>query len=91
MKEGKRIFYGWWIVAGCVAITATMVPLVMSLSGKYALAVIDELQISRSQFMLVNTIVQLIGIFLSPIVSKRIASGQMKVLQVVGVIGFCIS
>ncbi|MDT2736781.1 MFS transporter [Enterococcus pseudoavium] len=91
MKEGKHIFYGWWIVAGCVVITATMVPLVMSLSGKYALAVIEELQISRSQFMLVNTIVQLIGIFLSPIVSKRIASGQMKVLQVVGVMGFCIS
>ncbi len=31
MKEGKRIFYGWWIVAGCVAITATMVPLVKNM------------------------------------------------------------
>lgn len=91
MKGQKRIFYGWWIVAGCVVLTATIVPLVMSLSGKYALAVIDELRISRSQFMLVNTIVQLVGIVLSPIVAKRIAAGQMKVLQVVGIIGFCIS
>lgn len=91
MKEKQGIFYGWWIVAGCVVITATIVPLVMSLSGKYALAVIDELQISRSQFMLVNTIVQLVGIVLSPLVAKRIAAGQMKLLQVAGIIGFCIS
>lgn len=91
MKNGNKIFYGWWVVAGCVVITATVVPLVMALSGKYALAVTEELGINRSQFMLANTIVQLMGIFLSPIISKRAASGQMKLLQVGGIIGFCIS
>lgn len=91
MNKKTGIFYGWWIVAGCVVITATIVPLVMSLSGKYALAVIEDLQINRSQFMLVNTIVQLFGILLSPVISKRIAAGQMKLFQVIGVIGFCVS
>ncbi|MCB5955254.1 MFS transporter [Enterococcus sp. CWB-B31] len=91
MENKKKLFYGWWIVVGCVVITATVVPLVMSLSGKYALAVTEELGINRSQFMLANTIVQMIGIFLSPIVSKRVALGQMKMLQVGGIIGFCIS
>lgn len=91
MKNGNKIFYGWWVVAGCVVITATVVPLVMALSGKYALAVTADLGINRSQFMLANTIVQLMGIFLSPIVSKRAASGQMKLLQVGGIIGFCLS
>lgn len=89
--EKKKIFYGWFIVAGCVVITATIVPLIMALSGKYAIDVTTELGISRSQFMLANTIVQVIGILLSPYISKKIASGQMKMFQVVGVIGFCIS
>lgn len=91
MKNGKKIFYGWWVVVGCVVITATVVPLVMALSGKYALAVTEELGINRSQFMLANTIVQLMGIGLSPIISKKVASGQMKMLQVGGIVGFCSS
>lgn len=91
MKTKNRIFYGWWVVIGCMVITATIVPLVMSLSGKYALAVTDDLGINRSQFMLANTIVQMIGIFLSPIVSKYVAAGWMKKLQIGGIIGFFLS
>lgn len=91
MRMKNKIFYGWWIVAGCGIITATIVPLVMSLSGKYALAVTEDLGISRSQFMLANTIVQMLGIVLSPIVSKKVADGQMKFLQIIGVAGFSIS
>lgn len=91
MEKKNKIFYGWWIVAGSVVITATIVPLVMSLSGKFAIDVTNELGINRSQFMLANTIVQVAGIFLSPIVAKKVAGGQMKLLQVGGIIGFCIS
>lgn len=87
----KKIFYGWWIVFGCMVITATIVPLVMALSGKYAIDVTTDLGIKRSQFMLANTIVQVVGIILSPFVSKHVAAGKMKMFQVVGVIGFSIS
>lgn len=89
--RNKPIFYGWWIVAGCVVITATIVPLIMSLSGTYALAVTEELGISRSQFMIATMVVQITGIILSPRISKLVASGQMKRMQVIGVIGFALS
>lgn len=89
--KNKPIFYGWWIVAGCVVITATIVPLIMSLSGTYALAVTEELGISRSQFMIATMVVQITGIILSPRISKLVASGQMKRMQVIGVIGFALS
>lgn len=91
MEKKKQLFYGWWIVLGCVVITATIVPLVMSLSGTYALAVTEELGISRSQFMIANMIVQVVGIILSPTISRKMAQGRLKQFQVIGVIGFCLS
>ena len=48
---------------------------IMALSNKFLIQVTGELQISRSAFTLANTILQGLGIFLSPIVSARLARG----------------
>lgn len=58
----KKIFYGWKVVIGCVCITATVVPMVMSLANVYLLSVTEDMGISRSAFTLVNTITQSMGI-----------------------------
>ena len=47
MKENK-IFYGWWIVLGCVLIACTVVPLVMALSNQYLLQVTKEMNIMEA-------------------------------------------
>ena len=65
MKQ-RKIFYGWWVVAGCILVTMTMVPPIMALSNKYLLYVTEDLKISRSAFTLANTVLQALGIFLSP-------------------------
>lgn len=90
MKKGK-IFYGWWIVIGSIIVTTTTVPLVMALANKYLVMVTTDLAISRSSYALSNTIVQLLGIVLSPIVSRKLAKGNLKLMQGVGIIGFCLS
>lgn len=87
MKE-KKIFYGWFIVLGSILITCTMVPLIMSLSSKYLLQVTEEMDISRSSFTLSNTILQALGIFLSPLISKYLVKGNMRKIQSFSILGF---
>lgn len=87
MKE-KKLFYGWWVVFGCMLITATMVPPIVALSNKYLIQVTTDMGISRSSFSLVNTILQALGIFLSPFVAKKMASGNMKRNLVISIIGY---
>lgn len=86
--KNKKIFYGWYIVLGSVLITCTMVPLIMALSSKFLLQVTQEMGISRSSFTLANTILQALGIFLSPIVSKRLVQGDMRKIQSLSIVGF---
>lgn len=90
MKK-QKIFYGWWIILGCIIITSTMVPLVMSLSNKFLIQVTKEMGISRSSFTLANTILLGLGIFLSPIVSKKLAKGNMRKIQSISILGFLIA
>ena len=89
MKNSK-IFYGWIVVLGCILITTTLVPPIMALSGKYTTYVTADLGIKDSQFTLVNTIVQAMGIFLSPFVAKNLAKGNMKKIQSICIVGFCL-
>lgn len=90
MKK-KKIFYGWYIVLGCLLITCTMVPPIMALSNKFLIQVTGDLGISRSAFTLANTILQGLGIFISPIVSSKLAKGNMRRIQCVSIIGFVLS
>ena len=87
----RKLFYGWVVVVGCILITMTMVPPIMALSGKYLLYVTTDLNISRSAFTLANTVLQSLGIFLSPVVSKRLAEGNLRRIQTLSVLGYCAS
>ena len=89
--EKKKIFYGWYIVFGCLIITCTMVPSIMALSNKFLIQVTGDLGISRSAFTLANTILQGLGIFISPIVSSRLAKGNMRRIQCISIVGFVLS
>lgn len=90
MKKGK-VFYGWWIVAGSVLMTATLIPPVVALFGKFQLQVTKALDITNSSYTLANTILQGLGIFLSPFISKKLAKGNLHLIQTVGVVVFAIA
>lgn len=89
MQKKGKLFYGWIVVIGCILITMTMVPPIMALSNKYLIYVTEDLGISRSAFTLANTLLQGLGIFLSPLVSKQLAKGDLKKIQSVSIIGYC--
>lgn len=89
--KNHKVFYGWWVVLGCVLITTTIVPPIMSLSNKFLIQVTTDMNISRSAFTLANTILQGLGIFISPFVSKKLANGNMKQIQSISIIGFVLS
>ena len=84
----KKIFYGWKVVIGCVCITATVVPMVMSLANVYLLSVTEDMGISRSAFTLVNTITQSMGIVFSPFVARKLATGNLKRIQTIALLLF---
>lgn len=90
MKKGK-IFYGWWVVLGSVLITTTMIPSVMAMANKFLIPVTSEMAISRSTFAFSNTILQGMGIFLSPMVTKRLATGNLKKMQSISILIFGIA
>ena len=87
-KKQSKLFYGWIVVIGCILITMTMVPPIMALSNKYLIYVTNDLGISRSAFTLANTILQGLGIFISPMVAKNLAKGDMKKIMTISVIGY---
>ena len=63
----------------------------MALSNKFLIQVTEELGLSRSGFTLANTILQGLGIFISPMVSSRLAKGDMRKIQCISIIGFALS
>lgn len=91
MKNRAQLFYGWKIVFGSVLVTSLVVPLVMSLANVYLLPITKEMDISRSSFTLTSTITQGVGIFLSPLVAKKLALGNLKKIQTTGLIVFSLS
>lgn len=90
MKKKSKLFYGWIVVFGCILITMTMVPPIMALSNKYLIYVTEDLNISRSAFTFANTVLQALGIFLSPFVTKNLARGNMRLIQSLSIIGYCV-
>lgn len=89
--QKNKIFYGWWIVAGCFVITCTIIPLLMALFNKFQIPVTRDMGISRSSFTLAHTITQVLGIFISPYIARKLSTGNFKRIFTLGMIGFCLS
>lgn len=90
MKKSNKIFYGWWIVIGSILVTATIVPSVMALANKFLIPVTTDMGINRSTFSIGNAILQAMGIFLSPLITKKLATGNLKKIQTSSIIVYCL-
>lgn len=90
MEKSKKMFYGWWIVIGSVLVTATIVPSVMALANKFLIPVTTDMGISRSAFSLGNALLQAVGIFLAPLITKKLANGNLQRIQMFSIIFYCI-
>lgn len=87
----NRIFYGWWIVAGCFLITCTLIPPLIALYNKFLIPVTTEMGISRSAFTLAHTITQVLGIFISPFIARLLSRHNFRHITSAGVLLFGLS
>lgn len=89
MKTSK-VFYGWWIVLGAAIVLAVMGPASVAVANLFQLPVTEEFGISNSQFAISNSLVLGVGIFLSPIISKKLATGNFKLIYSIAVIVYAL-
>ncbi|MDR2833613.1 MAG: MFS transporter [Streptococcaceae bacterium] len=89
--EKKKLFYGWWVVIGCMILMASIGPISIPLTTMYLIPITEEFEISRSAFLIINTLMQALGILFAPILSKAMGKGSVKKFQIFGVIGFVLT
>lgn len=77
-------------LVGAILVTATIVPSVMALSNKFLIPVTRDMGINRSTFSIGNAILQAIGIFLAPFMTKKLATGNLKIIQMVSIVIYCL-
>ena len=87
----KKIFYGWFIVAGCVLIMALGYAPLVSCASLFIKPITEDLGIGRSAYTLVNTISTLLGVFLAPLAGKLMSSKHMHKILVVCIAGVSVS
>lgn len=90
MKKDNKFFYGWWIVIGSVLVSSTIVPSAMALTSKFLVPVTTDMGISTSAFTLGNSILQGMGIFLAPIITKKLSTGNLKRFQIISIIVYSV-
>lgn len=97
MTEKKGgIFYGWWIVLVCTLIMATLFTLLLSCISLFIVPITEDLGISRSAFGGFSTILSILGMILSPVAGKVLATKNTRVIMssalLVAVLGYtCLS
>ncbi|OFL64520.1 hypothetical protein HMPREF2758_03620 [Facklamia sp. HMSC062C11] len=77
-RSSFKVHYAWVILLAATLILAVYAPIVNSLSNTWQIAVTQDLGFSRSQFSLNTTIVQAVGIFVGPMVSKILLKHHFK-------------
>ena len=91
-KSKGGIFYGWWIVVACTLIMATFFTLLLSCISLFVVPITEDLGISRSAFGTFSTIMSILGMILSPIAGKILATKDthmiMSVSLLIGVLGY---
>lgn len=89
--QNSKVFYGWWIVLGAAVALAVMGPASVAVANLFQTPVTEEFGISNSQFAISNSLVLGVGIFLSPYISKKFATGNFRLIYVIGVLIYALA
>ena len=92
MKNKERKFhYAWLILVVASIVLGVFVPIVNSLSNSWQLAVTQDLGFTRTDFSLIGTITQIIGVFLAPVVAYFLTKYNFKTVWTLGALVFAAS
>lgn len=90
-NNNKKLFYGWYVVVGCVLLMALVYAPQISCASLFIKPITEELGFFRSSYTLVSAISALVGVLLAPFIGKLMASKRMHLILVVSVAGASIS
>ncbi|WP_103981869.1 MFS transporter [Helcococcus massiliensis] len=92
MKNKERKFhYAWLILVVASIVLGVFVPIVNSLSNSWQIAVTQDLGFTRTDFSLIGTITQIIGVFLAPLVAYFLTKYNFKTVWTLGAFVFAAS
>jgi MFS family permease len=84
VQEGKKVFYGWKIVAASTMILAVGLGLFNSTNSVFVKPICDSLGFGRSQFTLHRTIITLTSALIMPVYGRVIERFGVKQVLLVG-------
>lgn len=90
MKK-PNIFYGWWVVVGIALLLAVLGPAAVAVANIYQSPIVTQYGITNSQFAISNSLVLGVGVFLSPLVSKRLSGDNFKRNYIIGLIIYALA
>lgn len=81
-QQQNKIFYGWWVVLALMLVTGTSLALVVSTFNIYLNPVSEALGISKTQFALCSSIINLAVLVAAPKLGTWLQHNTRKVLLV---------
>lgn len=81
MKKSE-IFYGWWVVLGCIIIMAFPSPMVTSLGSLYVKPISAELKVSRSTYLVTSSLISIGTIISSPLLGRLLTKKDLKKVMI---------
>ena len=79
-QQKQKFFYGWWVVLALMLVTGTSLALVVSTFNIYLNPVSEALGISKTQFALCSTIINLAVLVAAPKLGGWLQQNTRKVL-----------
>ena len=83
MQKGSRIFYGWWIVAGCFLLALTGIGIAINCISVFFKPVVESLGFARGAFSLYFTIAALCMMLAAPFMGKLLSRYNIRVVMTV--------
>jgi MFS family permease len=81
MGSNKKIFYGWWIVAGAFFLNFAGIGILMNSMGVFLKPVTESLGFTRGGFTLYFTIAALSMMVMAPIVGKLLERYDIRIIM----------
>ncbi len=87
MSDSKKIFFGWYVVAGGFILMAILHSMMQTCFSLFVVPVTADMGITRSAFGICNTVVMVVTMLLSPYMGKWLSQKRTTLIFTVCIIG----
>ena len=91
MRISKKIFFGWYVVAGGFLLMAILHSMMQTCFSLFVVPVTTDMGITRSAFGICNTVVMVVTMLLSPYMGKWLAQKRTTLIFTTCIVGLGLS